>query len=245
MTGKIAGMDFGLKTFLTLDNGEKESSPLFFKQGSKRIAKANQSVSRKQRGSKNRRKARKSLAREHWKISCRREDFQWKLALSLVRSYDILCVEDLNIKAMQRLWGRKISDLGFSDFLKKLEYLCAREGKALVRIDRWYPSSKTCSSCGSVLETLSLSERKWTCPECHTHHDRDINAAVNIRNEGLRMLSMNSVGASTDMPEAVRPETSGVLQRAWNPTTLVVGVCQFTIYTFVGHLVLVASAVYI
>lgn len=214
MTGKIAGMDFGLKTFLTLDNGEQVASPLFFKQGSRRIAKANQSVSRKQRGSKNRRKARRNLAREHWKISCRREDFQWKLALSLVRSYDILCVEDLNIKAMQKCWGRKISDLGFSDFLKKLEYLCAREGKTLVRIDRWYPSSKTCSSCGSVLGTLSLSERKWTCPECHTHHDRDINAAVNIRNEGLRMLSMNSVGASTDMPEAVRPEISGVLQRA-------------------------------
>ena len=214
MTGKIAGMDFGLKTFLTLDNGEKVVSPLFFTQGSRRIAKANQSLSRKKRGSKNRRKARMNLAREHWKIACRREDFQWKLVLSLVRSYDILCVEDLNIKAMQRLWGRKISDLGFADFLRKLEYLCFREGKQLLKIDRWYPSSKTCSSCGSVLETLSLSKRKWTCPECHAHHDRDINAAVNIRNEGLRVLSINSVGASTDMPETVRPEISGVLQRA-------------------------------
>lgn len=200
-SGNSVGLDFGLKTFLTTSNGNKIESPLFFKQNTKRIKKLNRALSRKEKGSNNRKRARLELAREHKRITNQRKDFHFKLAKELAESYAVICVEDLNIKAMQHLWGRKISDLGFSGFVNILEYQCKETGTKLVKINRFYPSSKTCSCCGFVLKELSLKERSWTCPNCNTTHDRDINAAVNI----------HRVGTSTLKGEVVRPAPVGIL----------------------------------
>lgn len=199
MTGKTAGFDFGLKTFLTLSDGTCIESPRFFFDEVDRVRKKSRQLSRKQKGSVCRQKARLELARLHRRIQWQREDFQWKLASGLLDRYDLLCFEDLNIKAMQRLWGRKVSDLSFASFLGKLEYLAAKHGKKVVKVDRFYASSKTCFVCGSKYESLKLSERVWVCPKCGSCHERDLNAAKNIL----------KVGASTLEGGAVRPAIAG------------------------------------
>lgn len=194
-TGKSVGLDFGLTTFLTTSEGTKIDSPLFYKEGSKELKKLNQNLSSKKKGSNNRKKARLALARCHKRVANRRKDHHFKLAKELAENYAIITIEDLNLKSMQRLWGRKISDLGFSGFVKILEYQCQKTGTELIKIDRFYPSSKTCSSCGHVLKGLSLATRTWVCPSCNVSHDRDINAAINI----------HRVGTSTLKGEVVRP----------------------------------------
>ncbi|MDB9494230.1 transposase [Spirulina major CS-329] len=184
-TGKIAGFDFGLKTFLTCSEGFKiDDAPLFFKQSLKAVRQANRELSRKQKGSANRERARLNLARKHEEIAHRRRDWFWKLAHKLTNQFDVLCFETLNLKAMQRLWGRKVSDLAFREFLQILEWVAMKKGKRVVYVDRWFPSSKTCSSCGHVLEELSLETRHWRCPACSAENDRDENAAVNIKMAG-------------------------------------------------------------
>lgn len=192
-TGNSVGFDFGLKTFLQSSDGLEIEAPLFFKQNRKAIEKANRILSRKKKGSTNRDRARMALARWHKKTANQRADFHFKLAQKLAGEYATICIEDLNMKAMKKLWGRKISDLGFSGFVNVLEHQCSKTGSTVVKISRFYPSSKTCSHCGHVLAELPLKVRQWTCPVCATAHDRDINAAVNI----LR------VGASTLLGEAM------------------------------------------
>ncbi len=190
-TGKTAGFDFGLKDFLTCSEGFKIQSPLFFKQSIKEIKKASRQLSRKKKGSANRERARLNLARKHETIANRRKDWFWKLAHRLTDEFDILYFETLNLKGMQRLWGRKVNDLAFAEFLGILECVAAKKGKQVVYIDQWYPSSKTCSECGHVLDSLDLKVREWQCPECLTIHDRDDNASKNIK----------AVGAMTAQPE--------------------------------------------
>jgi len=192
-TGKTVGLDFGLKTFLTTSDSEKKESPEFLKSDMAKYRKLSKSLSKKVKGSKNRRKARLALCRFHTKITNKRDDWQWKLARELVAKYDIISVETLNIKAMQRLWGRKIGDLAISSFYSKLEYLCKIEDKKFVQIDRWYPSSKTCHCCGYVLKELSLSQRTWVCPKCNVVHDRDENAAKNIEMVGTSTIRLADV----------------------------------------------------
>ena len=192
-TGKSVGFDFGLKTFLTASDDKDIESPLFFKQNSNAIQKSNRELSRKKKGSANRKRTRLELARLHNKIANQRKDFHFKLARNLSGEYAVICIEDLNMKAMQKLCGRKISDLGFSNFVKILEYQASKTGSQVVKIPRFYPSSKTCSVCGLVLDELPLKVRQWTCADCGTEHDRDKNAAINI----LR------VGASTLLGEAM------------------------------------------
>jgi putative transposase len=203
-SGESVGLDFGLKTFLTMSTGERIESPLYLQQASGRLKKYSQKLSKKVRGSNNRTKARLNLAREHRRIANRRRDFHFKLALDLARRYAFIFVEDLNMKAMQRLWGRKISDLGHAQFLNILGWEMYKNGCQGTKIGRFYPSSKTCSECLHVLSELSLSERAWTCPKCGAEHDRDINAAINIQR----------VGASTLKGEDVRPDSSGSLCRS-------------------------------
>jgi putative transposase len=193
-SGKSVGLDFGLKTFLATSDGEKIESPLFMRQASRKIKKLSRKLSMKKKGSKNRDKARRNLARIHRKIANQRKDFHFKLALVLAMQYATVFVEDLNMKAMQRMWGRKISDLGFAQFLNILAWQMCKHGSQGSKIDRFYSSSKTCSSCLYVLPELPLSIREWTCPKCGAIHDRDVNAARNI----LR------VGASTLRGEDVR-----------------------------------------
>ena len=201
MTGQIAGFDFGLKQYLTGHNGHDIESPEFFKRSLNAIKRANRNHSRKRKGSNNRERARLDLARKHRKIERQREDFPWKLAHELTDAYDEIRLEDLNLKGMKALWGRKVSDLGFADFVKKLKYLAAKKGVKITFIDKWYPSSKTCSACGAVNEALNLRDRTWQCNDCGTTHDRDRNAAINIFRVGASTLEGKDVsGGSPSNP---------------------------------------------
>ena len=199
MTSKIAGFDFGLKRYLTGHNGHDIDSPQFFKRSLNTIKQANRNHSGKRKGSNNCERARLNLARQHRKIERQREDFHYKLAHQLTDEYDEIRLEVLNLQGMKSLWGRKVSDLGFADFVKKLKYIAAKKGVKITFIDKWYPSSKTCSVCGALNEALNLRDRTWQCNDCGTTHDRDRNAAINIYR----------VGASTLAGEVVSPDSSG------------------------------------
>ncbi|MEA5566730.1 transposase [Anabaena sp. UHCC 0399] len=195
-TGKIAGFDFGLKTFLTCSDGTTIESPQFFKQSLNAIQKASRQHSKKLKGSVNREQARKNLVRRYEDISNRRRDWFWKLAHDLTERFDVLCFETLNLKGMQRLWGRKISDLAFGEFLQILEWVAKKKHKQVVFVDQWYPSTKTCSSCGHILESLDLSTRRWRCPSCQSENDRDENASLNIKRVGSSTLGVGDVRQS-------------------------------------------------
>ena len=184
-TGKSAGFDYGNKTFLTSDEGDKIESPQLFKQSLKTLQSLNKALSRKVKGSGNWYRACRALARQHRKVARQRADWQWKLATELCRKFDTLCFETLNLDGMKRLWGRKVSDHAFYQFLEILEQKCAKHGKVFVRISQWTATTKPCSDCGYENKALSLSDRQWICPECGSHHDRDINAAMNIKQAGL------------------------------------------------------------
>ena len=192
-TGKIAGFDFGLKTFLTCSDSTTIESPQFFKQSINAIKKASSQHSKKVKGSSNRERARKNLVRKYEDISNRRRDGFWKLAHDLTDKFDVLCFETLNLKVMQRLWGRKINDLAFGEFLQILEWVATKKGKQVVFVDQWYPSSKTCNTCNHVLESLKLSIREWRCPSCKTVNRRDENAAKNICAVGASTVRLGDV----------------------------------------------------
>ena len=192
-TSRIAGFDFGLKTFLTCSNGTKIESPQFLKQSLNAIKKASRQHSKKRKGSANRERARLNLVRKYEDVVNRRSDWFWKLAHELTDKFDILCFETLNLKGMQRLWGRKTSDIAFGEFLQILEWVAKKKGKEVVFIDRWYPSSKTCSHCGHVLKDLDLNTREWRCPSCQKVNDRDENAAKNICAVGASTVKLGDV----------------------------------------------------
>src|SRR5919202_199420 len=173
-TGKIAGFDFGLQVFLTCSDGSKIESPQFLKASLNDIRKASKLHSKKLKGSAYRERSTKPLVRQHENVSNRRRDWFWKLAHELTNKFDVLCFETLNLKGMQRLWGRKVSDLGFATFLEILEWVAQKKEKQVIYVDRWTPSSKTCSECGHVLEELDLSVREWCCPSCNSLHQRDL-----------------------------------------------------------------------
>src|SRR5919199_298913 len=192
-TSKIAGFDFGLKTFLTCSEGFNIESPEFFKASLNLIRRASSQHSRKLKGSGGRERARKHLVRKHEKVANRRQDWFWKLAHELTNKFDVLCFEALNLKGMQRLWGRKVNDLALGDFLQILEWVAKKKGKRVIYIDRWYPSTKTCSCCGHVLDELELDIRRWRCPSCHNVNDRDTNAAINICAVGASTVQLGDV----------------------------------------------------
>ncbi len=185
LTGNVAGADFGMKTFLTLSDGTKIDSPEFYKQGLKAIRSANKALSGKQKGSTAWYRAKWHLARVHKQIANRRRDWFFKLALRLVRKYDTIAIETLNLEGMKRLWGRKISDIAFGEFALILQWTFVKHGKTFLKAGRWAATTKPCSACGHHNENLALSDRQWTCPECGFHHDRDINAAINILQAGV------------------------------------------------------------
>ncbi|HEY9744257.1 MAG TPA: RNA-guided endonuclease TnpB family protein [Coleofasciculaceae cyanobacterium] len=191
--GKIAGFDFGLKTFLTCSDGSKIESPQFLKASLNDIRSSSRQHSKKLKGSANRERARKHLVRQHEKVSNRRRDWQWILAHELTNKFDVLCFETLNLKGMQRLWGRKINDLALGDFLQILEWVAKKKGKRVICIDPWYPSTKTCSCCGHILDELDLCVRRWRCPSCHSVNDRDENAAINICAVGASTVQLGDV----------------------------------------------------
>ncbi|NRB11537.1 MAG: transposase [Rickettsiaceae bacterium] len=192
MTGKSAGFDFGLSCFLTSSKNEKINSPEFLKQSLSELKSKSKKLSTKDKGSKNRKKARKVVARLHKKIANQREDFHFKLANDLVNKYDYLFFEDLNVSGMKRVWGRKVSDLGLDQFLKKVQFKAKEHGKTMKRIDRFYPSSKTCSKCTKVKKELALKDRHFHC-NCGHQLDRDLNAALNILIVGASTIGLDGV----------------------------------------------------
>ncbi|HEY4385662.1 MAG TPA: IS200/IS605 family element RNA-guided endonuclease TnpB [Ktedonobacteraceae bacterium] len=197
-TDASVGADLGLKSFVALSNGEIVGNPKFFAKDEKKLARAQRRHAKKQKGSKNRDKARLKVACVHARIADRRRDFLHKLSTRLIRENQTICVETLAVKNMvkNRSLSKAISDVGWSEFVSQLEYKAEWYGRTFVKIDRWYPSSKRCSHCGHILDSLSLDVRVWSCPECHTVHDRDVNAANNILAVGL---TVNACG------ERVRP----------------------------------------
>jgi putative transposase len=193
------GADLGLKEFVILSTGETVGNPKFFYKDEKKLAKAQRRHAKKHKGSKNRAKARKQVARIHARIADRRRDFLHQLSTRLVRENQTICVETLAVKNMVKnhCLAKAISDVGWSEFVSQLEYKAGWYGRNLVKIDKWYPSSKRCFDCGHILDSLPLAMRVWTCPECGAAHDRDINAAKNIHAVGLTVFEACG--------EAVRP----------------------------------------
>ena len=180
MTGQAAGIDFNLKDYLVLSNGIKIQNPEFFKQKEDIIREKNKIVSRKEEDSKNYHKARKDLAKAYVKIANQRDDWIKKMARRLAKDYDIIFTEDLNLKGMKKLWGKKVSDLSYSKFLLWLEWMCKKFGRHFEKRSRWTPTTKPCNKCGFINKELTLADRAWKCPSCGKDHDRDINAALNI-----------------------------------------------------------------
>jgi putative transposase len=193
------GADLGLKEFVILSTGETVGNPKFFHKDEKKLAKAQRKLAKKQKGSKNRAKARWKVASIHARIADRRRDFLHKLSTRLIRENQTICVESLAVKNMVQnpKLSKAISDVGWSEFVSQLEYKAEWYGRNLVKIDRWYPSSKRCFDCGHILDSLPLDIRQWACPECGVVHDRDVNAAKNIHVAGLAIFDGSG--------EAVRP----------------------------------------
>lgn len=191
-TGETAGFDFGLKTYLTVSDGTRYESPLFYKRNARALKRAHRDLSRKVKGSNNRHRARLELARVHRRVANMRENDHWQLANDLVKQYDTLCFETLNLSAMKKLWGRKVSDLGFADFLTKLKWVAHKHGKEIVQIDTFFPSSKTCHACGTIKEDLALRDRVFKC-DCGWTCDRDLNAALNIHKVGKTTFAGETV----------------------------------------------------
>ena len=195
-TGKSIGVDMGLKDLLTTSEGETFKNNRYTRRYECKLAKAQQHLSRKKKGSRGFENQRLKVARLHEKISNSRTDYLHKCSISLVRRYDIICIEDLNVKGMVKNHriSKSITDASWGKFVSMLTYKAEWNEKKIVKIDRFYPSSQTCHVCGYLnKETKDLSVREWECPECHTRHDRDINAAINILHFGLN----NNISAGT------------------------------------------------
>lgn len=194
-TSKTVGVDLGLKSFLVTSDGQAIANPKYYARDEKKLAKAQRRLAKKRKGSKNRNKARKKVAKIHARIADMRRDFQHQASIRLIRENQVICLETLAVKNMLKnhCLAKAISDVGWGEFVRQLEYKAVWYGRTIICIDRWYPSSKTCSGCGYVLEELSLDVREWICPDCGVCHDRDINAAYNILAEGL---SVSACGGS-------------------------------------------------
>lgn len=200
-TGSVIGIDLGIRDFAIFSDGRKVNNHHFTLQMEQRLEREQRKLSRrallaKQRGvalsdAKNYQKQKRKVARLHTQVANQRKDFLHKLSTEIIKNHDVICLEDLNVKGMtkNRKLSKSISDVSWSSFVTMLQYKADWYDKTIVKIDRWYPSTQTCSACGHRGGKKGLSVTDWTCPVCHVHHDRDINAAINIRNEGLRLLT--------------------------------------------------------
>ena len=179
---ETVGLDMGLKTAITTSSGEKIENPRPLQKKLKRLKLYARRLAKKRKGSNNRSKQRKRLSRLHSKIADYRKDYYHKVTTKIIRENQVIAVEDLNIKQMQKnkQLARSVGDVGMRQVLSFLEYKAKWYGRQFIRIDRWFPSSKTCSNCQSIQDRMSLGVRTWKCSQCHAKHDRDINAAKNI-----------------------------------------------------------------
>ena len=195
-TGKSVGMDMGLKDLLITSDGETFKNNRYTRRYEHKLAKAQQHLSRKKKDSRGFENQKLKVARLHEKITNSRADYLHKCSISLVRRYDTICIEDLNIKGMTKNHhlSKSISDASWCKFVAMLTYKAEWNNKKVVKIDRYFPSSQTCNVCGYVNKQIKdLSVREWECPHCHTHHDRDVNAAINILRFGLNNISAGTV----------------------------------------------------
>jgi putative transposase len=181
------GIDLGLTHFAILSTGEKIAAPNAFRRNEARLARLQRRLAKKQKGSANRKKTKLKVARMHARTADSRRDFLHKLSTRLINENQVIAIESLSVKNMQknRSLAKSISDASWSEFVRQLEYKAQWYGRTLVGIDRWYPSSKRCSDCGHTIARMPLNVRSWTCPECGSIHDRDINAARNVLAAGL------------------------------------------------------------
>lgn len=184
------GLDYSMHELYKDSNGNEPKYPRYYRQSEKRLKKAQRKLSLMQKGSKNRDKQRIKVAKLHERVSNQRKDFLHKQSRQITNAYDCVCIEDLDMKAMSQAlnFGKSVSDNGWGMFVAFLKYKLEEQGKKLVKVGKFFASSQTCSCCGYVnKETKDLAVRAWDCPECGMHHDRDVNAAINIRNEGMRI----------------------------------------------------------
>ena len=187
----MVGIDLGISTAITRSTGEKIDSPKPLKKHLQRLRRRSRSHSRKQKGSANRRKSARKLAKLHARITHIRQDWTHKTTTELTRRFAVIGIEDLHVRGMvaNEKRARSINDIGFYEFRRQLEYKAARSGSTVVVVNRWFPSSKTCSICGVKAAVMPLSVREWTCAHCGAEHDRDVNAALNIQRESLATAS--------------------------------------------------------
>ena len=191
--GNIIGLDFSMHDLFVSSEDEIQVDEQFlhyYRKAQEKLARQQRILSHRKKGSHRYDKQRRKVALLHEKIANQRKDYLHKQSRQIANAYDLVCVEDLNMQAMSQAlnFGKSVSDNAWGTFLRFLDYKLAEQGKMLVKVDKWFPSSKTCHECGYVLEELSLSTRKWECPVCHAVHDRDRNAAKNIKTEGMRMV---------------------------------------------------------
>ena len=190
-TGNACGVDMGIKELATLDDGTKYPNNKYASENERRLAKLQRALSRKKKGSNRWEKNRIRVAKLQERIANQRKDNMQKVTTALIRKYDTICIEDLNVKGMEQnsRLAKSVTDASFYEFRRELEYKAEWYGKKISAVDRFFPSSQICSACGERFEgTKDLSIRKWTCPHCGAEHDRDINAAKNILAEGLKAI---------------------------------------------------------
>ena len=198
--GQVLALDMGLMHLAIDSNGTKKPNPRFLKKASANLRRKQKALSRCKKGSKGRAKARLKLAKAHQRLANARADFQHKLSRQLIDENQAVIVETLKVKNMlqNKKLSKHIADASWSALIQKLEYKAKEQGKYLIKIDQWFASSKTCSCCGNKLEALSLNVRDWQCPACSTQHDRDINAALNIKAQGILKLKAAGLSVSAN-----------------------------------------------
>jgi putative transposase len=198
ITGKTVGVDVGIKHLAILSDGAKVDNPKHLQRRLRQLRHQGRALSRKKKGSKRWQRQRLKVARLHAEIRDCRVNALHQASRQIVNDNQVICIESLNIKGMlgNRKLARHLSDAGIGEFHRQLQYKAEWAGRTLIAIDQWFPSSKTCSTCGHTLDELRLDVREWTCQKCGTHHDRDINAAINIEHEGLKQLIPGGAGES-------------------------------------------------